>query len=278
MENNLGARLRCTYYHKLNLPVPHLVLSPTSFSFAGSLSTSSSLTNSPRHSETVVQPAISPREKYLLTLIQQHILTFPAERAKTHQTLLIFDWDDTLLCTSYLSPTGARTVHRYHEFLRELEVIVARLLELALQAGDVYIITNSDQGWVEWTANKYIPLVVPVLKRIKIVSARRRYERQFPGDSARWKMQAFLDTQKSMSLDMITNIVAVGDSHMEMLAAHYLASQFKNAFIKTVKFLEQPLPQELIKEINLVTKDFDVILNKPKSLMISLDKRQNALR
>lgn len=28
------------------------------------------------------------------------------DKPKTHQTVIIFDWDDTLLCTSYLDPAS----------------------------------------------------------------------------------------------------------------------------------------------------------------------------
>jgi hypothetical protein len=51
---------------------------------------------------------------------------------------------------------------------------------------------------------------------------------------------------------MITNIIALGDSMMEMDAAHHLAMKFNKALIKTVKFRELPKPNELVKQLNLV--------------------------
>lgn len=50
----------------------------------------------------------------------------------------------------------------------------------------------------------------------------------------------------------VTNIVAIGDSNIELEAAYNLASQYQNAFIKTIKFRECPSPAELIKQIELV--------------------------
>jgi hypothetical protein len=50
----------------------------------------------------------------------------------------------------------------------------------------------------------------------------------------------------------MTNIVALGDSMMEIDAAHHLAQKFSQAFIKTVKFREMPKPTELVKQLNLV--------------------------
>ena len=45
----------------------------------------------------------------------------------------------------------------------------------------------------------------------------------------------------------MTNIVALGDSMMELDAAHHLAQKYNQAFIKTVKFREFPKPSELVK-------------------------------
>ena len=39
-----------------------------------------------------------------------------------------------------------------------------------------------------------------------------------------------------------------------MDAAHILAKKFDQAMIKTIKFRENPRPDELIKELKLVTK------------------------
>ena len=65
-------------------------------------------------------------------------------------------------------------------------------------------------------------------------------------------MHAFLETQQVIDEAMITNIIALGDSMMEMDAAHHLAMKFQKALIKTVKFREFPKPNELVKQLNLV--------------------------
>lgn len=70
-----------------------------------------------------------------------------------------------------------------------------RILEIALQHGKMYIITNAAEGWVEFSCRKFFPSVFPVLAKIKIISARARYERVFPGEVPKWKVHAFLETQ-----------------------------------------------------------------------------------
>lgn len=91
-------------------------------------------------------------------------------------------------------------------------------------------------------------------------------------DVSQWKLHAFLETQKSINEASMTNIVALGDSMMELDAAHHLAMRFKHAFIKTVKFREYPKPNELVKQLNLVIQKFDEIINSPKNLTIRLEK------
>ncbi len=92
-----------------------------------------------------------------------------------------------------------------------------------------------------------MPSIIPILDKITIISARTRYEPHFPGDVSKWKLHAFLETQEVIDEAAITNIIALGDSMMEMDAAHHLANKFSKALIKTVKFREFPKPNELVK-------------------------------
>ena len=46
------------------------------------------------------------RRNFLSKLTYQKIWLTPLEKPKLHETAIIFDWDDTLLCTSFISPSG----------------------------------------------------------------------------------------------------------------------------------------------------------------------------
>lgn len=70
----------------------------------------------------------------------------------------------------------------------------------------------------------YLPGVAKLLKNVKIISARGEFEGKFPGNCEQWKVHAFLNTEKHLLPEVITNIIALGDSHVEMVAAHHLAS------------------------------------------------------
>mmetsp|Transcript_48628 Transcript_48628/g.35806 ORF Transcript_48628/g.35806 Transcript_48628/m.35806 type:complete len:133 (+) Transcript_48628:1387-1785(+) len=72
----------------------------------------------------------------------------------------------------------------------------------------------------------------------------------------------------------ITNIVALGDSQIELDAAQILAESFKQACIKTVKYLTGPSVVELIQQNELVNESFYEICNSGRSLVIHILKPQ----
>ena len=153
-----------------------------------------------------------------------------------------------------------------------LEEAAKRILEVSLHHGKTYIITNAAEGWVEFSCQKFFPSVLPLLAKITIISARAKYEAQFPGDVPQWKFNAFFDTQQDLQDGNLKNLVALGDSMMEMEAAQQLAMRFDKALIKTVKFREFPKPNELLKQLNLVIMKFDDIVNNVRNLTIRLEK------
>ena len=218
------------------------------------------------------------RKSYLAKLICTKVWT-PNQKPKTHNTIIIFDWDDTLLPTTFLTQ-GKNFIDNVilsendKEKISQLENLTSKILNDAISKGEVYIITNAGEGWVEYSAQKFYPSINEILSKIKIVSARTEYEKKFPNDSSRWKIQAFLNIQNSLNLKLVTNILCLGDSLFEMEAGRILASQFKEAFIKTVKFREGPKLDELIKQLKLVVNQFDTIYSSAKSLTIRVEKRK----
>ena len=59
-----------------------------------------------------------------------------------------------------------------------------------------------------------------------------------------------------------------------MEAGRVLASQFTQAFIKTVKFRERPKPDELNKQLNLVITQFNSIYSAVKNLTVRVEKKK----
>ena len=218
------------------------------------------------------------RQSYLEKLLSKNVWT-PNMKPKQHNSIIIFDWDDTLLPTTFLTPGGVfneniilRDIEK-EKFLK-LEQAVFKLLTEAVEKGNVYIITNAGYGWVEYSSNKFYPSIVPILEKIKIISARGEYEKMFPGNSRQWKIEAFLNLQKSVNIKLVTNIICIGDSLFEMEAGRILASKFTEAFIKTIKFREAPKLDELLKQLKLVCIQFGSIYSSIKNLTIRVERKK----
>ena len=217
------------------------------------------------------------RRSYIAKLIYKKIWQ-PSKKKKSHNSLIIFDWDDTLLCTSFLTPNGLFNEDivlsdKDNEKLAKLEFSVLRLLTAAIDKGDTYIVTNAAPGWVEYSTERFYPSVKKCLEKITIISARGEYETKYPGDSRMWKIQAFLNMEKFFNYNLVTNLICLGDSFIEMEAGHVLASKFTHAFIKTIKFRESPKPEELNKQLSLVADQFPIIYSTIKNLTIRVEKK-----
>ena len=58
------------------------------------------------------------------------------------------------------------------------------------------IITNADEEWVKFSSARFLPRIVPLLARVRVVSA-RHYEALYPGRSVCWKAAAFTHVAKA---------------------------------------------------------------------------------
>ena len=159
-----------------------------------------------------------------------------------------------------------------NSYISKLEELVLNILTLSIEKGDTFIITNAGKGWVEYTSMKYYPRIKNVLEKIKIISARENYENEYPNDSQMWKMLSFLDVYKNLNSNLVTNIICLGDSFIEIQAGLKLASMFTQAFIKVVKFRESPKFDELIKQLKLIYNQFNSIYSSVKNLTIKVEK------
>ena len=218
------------------------------------------------------------RNSYIQKLVSKELF-LPNNKPKSHNSLIIFDWDDTLLPTTFLTQGGTYneniilTDSDQKEF-EKLEKTAFNLLSIAISKGDVYIITNAGLGWVEFSSKKYYPKIYKILPKIKIISARYEWEKKFPNDTKKWKIQTFLSLQKELDTKLVTNIICLGDSLYEIEAGRILANCFSEVFVKTVKFKEGPKLEELNKQLMLVNNQFSSILSAVKSLTIRVEKKK----
>lgn len=217
------------------------------------------------------------RLSYMHRLAQSQVWAPRAIRPPTHQTLIIFDWDDTLLCTSWLhlaEEKGMLPHTMANEQLEGIEREVTKLLELAKKLGHVFIITNAMEGWVEYSAKRWVPGLMASLEGVPVISARSRFESMFPEDVSQWKTSAFFQVKEQLPNDIVTNLVSVGDAKYEMEAVHAISKGFDAALVKTVKFQETPTPEELFKQLELVNKQFQRIVLNGRNLKIGLERKK----
>ena len=217
------------------------------------------------------------RESYLEKLITKNIWK-PNFQEKIYNSIIIFDWDDTLLPTSFLSPGGNFNLDITlsicdREKLLKIEREVYNLLNNAISKGDVYIITNADNGWVELSSNKFYPSLKDILQKIKNISAREEFGKILPGDMKQWKIQSFLNLLKSTKVKLVTNLICLGDSYFEIEAGRILGSKFREAFIKTIQFKQIPTLDDLLKQLNKVNQRFNNIYSTIRNMKIKVERK-----
>ena len=192
-----------------------------------------------------------------------------------YNNLFIFDWDNTLLPTYFLSQENIIDEEylpsEYLEIFSLLDIYVYKLLKKSLEKGFVNIISNSSYGWVEHSANKYFPSIKKLFKYINVISAKNDYQNAYPNDTKMWKNKACLSLKQKIDPSLTTNIICIGDLNSDLDAGKNLAREIGNCFIKTIKFKERPEPDDIIKQINLILTKFNYIFSKQKNVSIVLD-------
>ena len=199
-------------------------------------------------------------------------------------TTIIFDWDDTLLPSSWLSVKGLRLDYPAQlpqDVLDELtthQESVCAVLTKAMQCGTVVIITNAETGWVELSAQRFMPRVAPLLASICVFSARSTFEPMFPDNPLQWKVAAFKQlvgqTQPRNIMDSAENlmrsVISFGDSVHERDAVRKVTANLGSTFTKSVKFVEQPNLEQLRREVDLVRNCLDYICGCKSDLDLML--------
>lgn len=200
-------------------------------------------------------------------------------------TVIIFDWDDTLLSSSWLAGKGYRLdsplPKEAVDQLKVLETAVLNLLSKAFLYGEVHFVTNGEAGWVEMSAQKFLPRVYELLPRVNIVSARSTYQHRFPNSPEAWKIEAFRSTiQESFENKMdietkrnsipVRNLISFGDSAHERNALIHITSNMKNALCKSIKFVERPSLEQLERQLKIIDGSLEYVCTHNENLDLML--------
>lgn len=203
----------------------------------------------------------------------------PYKKEKQFKTLFVFDWDDTLFCSSFIFPGGTanndkRITQRDMAQIVNLDNIVFSILSKSLDLGEVCIVTNASCGWVEFASNRFYKKSSELISKIKIVSARNKNEKTIPGIPKAWKVETFLQNFEEVKFFGILNLISVGDSIIEMEAAKKLSSTMRNCVLKTVKMQETPTLKDLIKQLELIDNKLDKIYSTARNMTIRVEKKK----
>lgn len=200
-------------------------------------------------------------------------------RFSMEETALIFDWDDTVLPSTWVQCQGLRLDESseltawHREQLAEVAATAAETLRIAKQHGTVVIVTNAERGWVELSCQKFLPTLYPAIEGVKVLSARTTYESSQCSSPLDWKLRAFeAEIRRLFGADTLNssekrkNILSLGDSVHEREALLRATAQLPNCVAKSLKFVERPDISQICKQHSLVTNCFERIVHHDGNL------------
>lgn len=179
-------------------------------------------------------------------------------------TLLIFDWDDTLLATRWLEAQGlsieAGSPPPNEEQSAQLLTLAEharQTLETAMAHGTVLLVTNAERGWIELSCRRFLPSLWPLVRGLRALSARSAYERRGVAEPSEWKYLAFESEISAFCGPpglgcRRKNVISIGDSAHERSALIRATERFPNSCAKALKLMEKPDLWQLVQEHQLL--------------------------
>jgi len=201
----------------------------------------------------------------------------------TKENLIILDWDDTILPSSWLVKNNL-TIDNiiFEDFKQDLFIYENCCVEFFTQLkknSEIIIITNAEKGWVESSCEKFLPKILPLLSKIKIVSAKSSYI-TISNSPFIWKELAFrvqIDVYIKNNPNILKNIISIGDAVYERAALLKVSKDLKNVastnYIKSIKFSENPDIFLLIEQLDIVSTNIKQIIQEKSSLDLMLIKK-----
>jgi hypothetical protein len=149
---------------------------------------------------------------------------------------------------------------------------VEKLLTRAMSVAHVVVVTNAEAGWVELSAGRFMPRLLPLLRRLEVVSARSTYEAMYPDSPGQWKVQAFaaILARSLKDTGSPVSVLSFGDSASERMAVHRVTEGRPRTFTKSVKFVERPSVETLRRQIECVSGCFEYLTDTANDLDLML--------
>lgn len=215
-------------------------------------------------------------------------LTFSKE-----ETTIVFDWDDTLLASHFLSKSGVRPSALEETLTLEIVEAFAPLTEAvydiiskAKAIGTVVIITSATADWIPHSASALMPAIMPLLTDVRIISAQDKY-RRLGISPLFWKRSAFIDEIEGVfqrKNGARRNIISIGDSSLEFQAMQnlrkiYALTSPRNTFLKAIKLKDMPTVESLRAQLENLLSDLQGIVNQETHLeLMTTDKKEEVVQ
>lgn len=186
------------------------------------------------------------------------------------QTIIIFDWDDTLCPSTTCMKQYQLSVHPgapppHPEVMKALEALAEearKLLEQAVEVAEkVVVVTNAEEGWVQMSCQAWLPSLQATLAGCEVASARSMWEPRGVASPAGWKARAFEDVidrfYSRYQHQSWKNIISVGDAPHEREALSRVVrwaptGTGKKCRSKSVKFILRPSIEQLTRELSML--------------------------
>lgn len=184
--------------------------------------------------------------------------------------VIIFDYDDTLFPTTYVSEqdlynTSVQCPEFVHhrDVFQELETAAICMLSKAMSVGDlVVIVTNGRLDWIRYSMkmfyHRFFEFVckneTPIVSAQDIFGASNSYP-------VMWKVNCFRQLLGSLcsTNNSPTQLISVGDGTHEAIACEISAREFNIPF-RNVNFLDTPSPKQMTQQLYLLGQELMAII------------------
>ena len=217
-------------------------------------------------------PTISSEKEDNISTSKVKILPRDASKNAKSETLFILDWDDTLMCTSFISSKTKPLSDEEKNIILNLGKIVNKFLKECDKYGTFIIMTNSTERWMEKTAENYLKIKKEHIENIKIISTRDKYLKKGI-EINKWKELALEEILFKYE-DFIKNIILGSDSENDIEVFKKVSKKNKQINVSTIKFKTKPTPIIMIKEIEYLTKKLYQIIGTSKNFYLIKEKEK----
>jgi len=224
--------------------------------------------------------------------------------ADPDQTIIIYDWDDTLCPSSCLKRfsqfdrkgrLAARLDGPTRSELGMLADQVAPLLRFSMAMGKVVIVTNARRPWVDISCSNFLPALKSTLKNIPVIYALelvkdaqlQQLEKEDSGKlltetKARAMKAAVTEFYSRYPRQSWKNVVSIGDALFEHAAIRQVVGerpmQTRKCRTKTVKLLEGPSIAGLVVQLSIVESWLAKIVQVDGDVDIDMSANEDSLR